>query len=117
MVEIMMEDRKKQQSAGVLSIILALVLTLVNSFLALSNALLRNRVEGGRDLIAGEMIGSIIAPILVGLVVVALFQFAQKYRNSRSRWKIYCWTLLVLFVVSVSQLFQILTQAGLLDTQ
>ncbi len=81
------------------TIFVAIVLTILH--VPISTALV-----GGRQLILGELIGNAIGPIVFGLLVALLFQIFGKYRNSRSRWKIYSWTLAILLISNFVRLVQ-----------
>ena len=49
-----------------------------------------------------------MAPVVMALIVVGLFQLGRRFRNRRSRLKIYTWSLAVLFVLTLLQALQAL---------
>lgn len=56
---------------------------------------------------AAEIYGYALSPMLFAALIVGLFQFGKRYRNPRSRIKIYCWTSLITLFSSGNQLFKI----------
>jgi len=46
----------------------------------------------------------------MGMIVVGLFQIGKKFRNQKSRWTIFNWTLVVLLVVRISEIVQMVGQ-------
>lgn len=49
-------------------------------------------------------IGGGLAPIIMGIIIVALFQIGKPFRNSKSRCKILLWSQVVLMLGSISNL-------------
>ncbi|WP_143732591.1 hypothetical protein [Microbulbifer sp. GL-2] len=49
-------------------------------------------------------IGGGLAPIIMGIIIVAIFQIGKPFRNSKSRCKILLWTQIVLMLGSISNL-------------
>ena len=83
------------------TIAIALLFTLLNMVIA--PAVMGTRFNSQRW---GEFVGTLIGPIIFGLLVVALFQLFKKFRNHRSRWKIYGWTVALLLISNLVQLAQ-----------
>jgi len=54
----------------------------------------------------GELFGHSIGVIVFGLIIVAFFQLFKRYRNQSSRWKIYCWSVIILSLISIGNLIQ-----------
>jgi len=49
-------------------------------------------------------IGGGLAPIIMGIIIVAIFQIGKPFRNSKSRCKILLWSQVVLILGSISNL-------------
>ena len=58
---------------------------------------------------SAEAFGFATGTCLIGLIVVVLFQIVGRYRNSRSRWKIFMWTQ---FIVLIGQIGPFLRVVG-----
>jgi len=58
-------------------------------------------------------IGSLVTPLLVGTIVVLLFQIGKRFRTQRSRWKIVLWVTSFLLVTKVLHFAQV--AAGFLE--
>lgn len=89
------------------TIAISLVFTLLNMIIAPS--VMGSRFNSQRW---GEFVGTLIGPIVFGLLVVAFFQLFKRFRNNRSRWKIYGWTVAVLLVSNLVQLAQKIATAS-----
>ena len=95
----------KPQKTTKLTIAIAIILTLLNMLIA--PAVMGARFDPQRW---GEFLGTLLGPILFGLFVVAVFQIGLRFRNQRSRWKIYCWTLAILLLANFSRIAQNVAQ-------
>lgn len=50
--------------------------------------------------------GGIVGSFIPALVVVLMFQIGKRFRNSRSRWKIFMWTQFVAFLGQIPSILQ-----------
>jgi hypothetical protein len=91
----------KTQRASKLTIAMSFAITLLNIIIA--PAVMGSGFDSQRW---GEFVGTLIGPVVFGLLVVVSFQLFKKFRNHRSRWKIYCWTVAVLFISNFARLAQ-----------
>ena len=95
------ESNGKTQRANILVISMSAVFTFLNIIIA--PAVMGIKFNGERW---GEFVGTLIGPMVFGLLVVVFFQIFKKFRNHRSRWKIYCWTLAILLISNLARLAQ-----------
>ncbi len=86
--------------AGPLLISIAMIMTVLGVMLGYAQGVIAGIGEGGR---IGELIGQSIGVIILALLVVAIFQLFKRFRNQRSRWKIYSWTI---FIVCLSNIIR-----------
>ncbi|MBC6905240.1 hypothetical protein DWB84_07165 [Saccharophagus sp. K07] len=86
-------DDLKNKKPGIILIIF----TVLFSVLAYSASFLNQLLATG--LIASGAGGG-LAPILLGGFVVGIFQIGKRFRNSRSRYKIFLWCQII-FVISL----------------
>lgn len=91
------------RKATKLIIFFAVILTACGVLLGFVVGLSTGVGQGGR---IGELIGQSIGVIIFGLLVVALFQLFKRFRNQRSRWKIYCWSVFIAILGQVGNLVQ-----------
>lgn len=82
---------QRAQKPGAILITLTVLLTV----LAFSASFLNQFLATG--LVAGG-VGGGLAPLLVGGIVVGLFQIGKRFRNSRSRCKIFLWCQVFFFI-------------------
>ena len=95
------QDSVKSRRVSKLVVFLAIVLTALGVFLSWAAASRKGMLPFG-----GEMTGYTLAPIIFGMIFVAIFQLFKRFRNQHSRWKTYCWVLFLSSLGSISNLFQ-----------
>ena len=57
-------------------------------------------------------VGGALAPILLGCVVIGLFQIGKRFRNTRSRYKIFLWCQVIFILSKISTLVGTLPNNG-----
>ena len=57
-------------------------------------------------------LGGALAPILLGFVVIGLFQIGKRFRNTRSRYKIFLWCQAMFIFSGISILVGTLSNTG-----
>jgi len=91
----------KPKKASKLTVAIAVIFSVLNILIA--PAVVGARFNPQRW---GEFLGTLIGPIILGLLVVAIFQLAKRFRNNRSRWKIYTWTMAIMLIANFSRVAQ-----------
>lgn len=94
------------QTASILLKISCIVLTLLTMLAAVFKAL-------ALESQAGEVVGSALGTIIWGLIIVGIFQIWKKFRNQKSRYKIYLWCQIVFFITQIMALIKALIALGL----
>lgn len=91
-------DVDSTRKASKLIIFIAIILTFIGVFLGFVGGLSRGIGKDGRT---GELVGHSLGVIIMALICVVLFQLLKRFRNQRSRWKIYCWSIAVISLSTV----------------
>ncbi len=99
-----MTEQRMPVGPGWILISIAALLTLANFLLGYIKGVLDPQGLGS----VSYALGTATAPILMALVVVGLFQAGKRFRNRRSRLKIYTWSLAVLLFLVLLQALQLL---------
>jgi hypothetical protein len=86
--------------------IILITLTVLFTVLAFSGSFLNQLLATG---LVASGVGGGLAPLLLGGTVVGIFQIGKRFRNSRSRYKIFLWCQ-IFFFISLS--FSLLGQLG-----
>lgn len=89
----------------VLFTLLTISITFLNSFLSM--AAFSNIQPDG---FIPYLIGGAITPLLIGCIIVGLFQIGKRFRNSRSRCKIFLWCQVLFFLSGVSNFLKSIAQ-------
>lgn len=99
---------------GWVIILFAIILMMLSLLLALVLGVLNGQISGQvlNERRIGQIVGATFAPIIVSFLIVAFFQIFKKFRNRRSRWKIYCWSLVVVCVSTLAQILQHIAPAA-----
>jgi len=84
-------------------VIIAIVLTLLGVAPGYLMGVSKGIGQGGR---IGELIGQSIGVVVMAFLVVAIFQIFKRFRNQRSRWKIYCWSIFIVCFSSTLRFLQ-----------
>lgn len=95
-------DGEKIKKPGIILITLTVLFTV----LAFSGSFLNQLLATG---LVASGVGGGLAPLLLGGIVVGIFQIGKRFRNSRSRYKIFLWCQ-IFFFISLS--FSLLGQLG-----
>ncbi len=94
-------DNPAPRKVSMLIVVIAGILTVYGVLQGYVTGMRAGIGEGGR---IGELIGQSIGVIVMALMAVAIFQIFKRFRNQRSRWKIYSWTI---FIVCLSNLIRL----------
>lgn len=97
-----------QKKAGWVLVTLSVVLTLATTFLNLTRSL-TEFAGGGLNEIAhhiGAMAGRVYSPIILSLTIMMFFQIGRRFRNNRSQFVVYCWSMAIFLLVTVSSFLQ-----------
>ena len=79
---------------------LSIVLVLLNTNLSWIEA-------SKRAFPTSQMVGYILSVVLLPIIVVGIFQIFKKFRNSRSRVKVFFWVSLFIFVSKVASFLKL----------
>lgn len=94
-------DDEKTKKPGIILI----TLTVLFTALAFSGSFLNQFLATG---LVASGVGGGLAPLLLGGTVVGIFQIGKRFRNSRSRFKIFLWCQIFFFIsLSISLLGQL----------
>lgn len=85
-------------------IFLSILFVLVNAFFTM--ALLRYPIDMNSSARMGYMTGSVLSVIILPLLVVLIFQIGKRFRNSRSRVRIFFWMSVLILLSKLSKLAQ-----------
>lgn len=102
-----MEFNSRQSGSGLpLTVV---ILSVVLTFLAVVLNLYMGSLQ--EPLVSGA-IGRGVFPIIFSAIVVGLSQIGRRFRNLRSRWMVYTWTMGVLFVIALLQAVPLVLTGG-----
>ena len=92
-----------QRKAGLILISLTVLLVMLNVFLSWT-------IGSVKMLPAPMLKGYTLSPVFFALVIVGLFQIGKRFRNSRSRLKIFCWTSFIFALSGLGQIGKLMSQ-------
>jgi len=93
------EAESTPQKPGITLKFLLVLFTLLATSIAFLNNFMSMALLGGvqQSRTISYAIGGAIAPIIWGCIIVGLFQIGKRFRNSRSRCKIFMWCQVLFF--------------------
>ena len=94
-------DIKNSTKPNILTIIMGIIFSVLLAFIGY----MRASINGD----SAEAVGAAIGATFIGIIVVVVFQIIGRFRNSRSRWKVFTWTQ---FIVLIGQIGPILRDIG-----
>lgn len=98
-------DQQQPRNAGLFLKLSCIALTVLTMLVAAFKALaLESQI--------GEIVGYALGPIIWGIIIVGLFQIGKRFRNQKSRYKIYLWCQIVFFVTQTIELVKLLITLG-----
>jgi len=93
-------DTEDKSKSSVLVLIMAVVFSVPIALIMFAKQSNVGGIAGG--------IGGVVGSFIPALIVVLLFQIGKRFRNSRSRWKIFMWTQLVALLGQIISILQII---------
>lgn len=81
-------------------VVLSFLIVPLNALITLASSTL---LDGDTAQARGRLVGVLAGVVILPLVVVAVFSISEKFRNSRSRWKIFFWASFAAFVAQLSK--------------
>lgn len=97
-------EPEKEPELGWFLQTVTIILIAANTFVSFRLSLIRNPGE-----VAYAWGGSLV-PFIFAAIIVGLFQIGKKFRNVRSRIKIFAWSLVFFLVLNVGQFLKLVGQ-------
>ena len=83
------------------------ILTSLAIILAILNVFMAYKIGSSKMMFGSQLFGYTFGPLFFAFLIISLFQIGKRFRNNRSRVKIFFWTSLIFLISSIGQLAQL----------